>query len=136
MSTQLSSTWCFGTRRVNPPRPNLGRYARAMRSAAVTIPMDWELTSSIGGSVVARVLPTVVLRVVVRVVFEVDPVQDRAEEFRVCLLELVERPFCRVATRHFGADDKQHAGGAVRCQCRVRHRHDRRGIDDDPIEMT
>src|SRR5688572_29276499 len=85
--------------------------------------------------VVADVLSPVVLRVVVRVLLQLDSVQDRTDEVGVAIGELLDRDAGGVPARHLGAHDEHHSRGGIGGYHRVRYCHDGRRVDDDPVEV-
>ena len=67
---------------------------------------------------------------------EVDAVQHGADEPRLDLPQLLDRGLRRLPAGHLRADHEHHAGGAVRDERRVGHRHHRRRVDDHPVEVV
>ena len=64
----------------------------------------------------------------------IDAVEHGSHESRSCQFELLERASRRLAVRHFRADDKQDAVRQMGHHTRIGHRHNRRRVDDDPVE--
>src|SRR5262245_39726878 len=75
----------------------------------------WRRWSGASLLVVVRVLAPVVVRVIVRVVLEVDTIEHGADDLGARLLQLLERTDGGVTAGHFGADHKDDAS------CMMRH---------------
>ena len=65
---------------------------------------------------------------------EIDTVENRADDLRLGQMQLLESALGREAADHIASDHEHDRRGDVRRNRGIRHRHDGRGIDDDPVE--